>query len=658
MYTWRRSIATGLTAAFVAIPLTLVSTVASEAAPGPSRTYTLDGDFDEGTANNVVHSTADQLELDDTVTAFPFIWVALSARGTIARIDTTTGDVKGEYSTTSDDDSRHNPSRTTVGNDGSVWSGNRNQSSAIHVGVPETGQCVDRNGNGTIETSTGYGDVLTWPGGSDGASAPVAAATDECILHYVDTAGNDARHVSVNAAGNVWIGSFGARDFQLIDATTGTIVPGTHKVLPCGGYGGLIDGNGVLWSADTASARLLRWDPAAADSATNPRCLSVPAYGVAFDSSNNVWASTLNSSGLVYRVSPDGNTVVNFPMGHPNAQGLAVDGNDHVWISSSLAGGANSIAHLKNDGSMVGQVTGAGTGSTGVSVDAAGKVWTANINSSDATRIDPSGGPFGPDGITRVGAFDLTVALPGASPYNYSDMTGSSLTGKPGTGTWSVVYDSELAGAEWATVDWNADVPAGADLTFTAESSIDGVTFGPAQPVTDGADLTVADGQYLRITATFTRSTGSDEGPVLYDVTVSTADRNTDPVCTAATPSSAVLWPPNHQMVPISVEGLTDADGDPLTTKITGIRQDEVVNGPGDGKTGPDGAGIGTATAQLRAERAGTPKAPGDGRVYHVGFSVTDGQGGTCTGTVTVSVPHDRRGAAAVDGGALYDSTV
>jgi hypothetical protein len=293
-----------------------------------------------------------------------------------------------------------------------------------------------------------------------------------------------------------------------------------------------------------------------------------------------------------------------------------------------------------------------------VSVDAAGKVWTANINSSDATRIDPNGGPFGPDGVTRVGAFDLTVALPGASPYNYSDMTGSSLTGKPATGTWSVVYDSEIAGAEWATVDWDADVPDGADLTFTAESSTDGVTFGPPQAVTDGGNLTVADGQFLRITATFTRSTESDEGPVLYDVTISTVDLNTDPICTAATPSSDVLWPPNHKMVPITIAGVTDADDDSLTTKITGIRQDEVVNGPGDGNTGPDGAGVGTGTAQVRAERAGTPKAPGDGRVYHVAFSASDGQGGTCTGSVKVSVPHDKRGSAAVDGGPLYDSTV
>jgi hypothetical protein len=33
-------------------------------------------------------------------------------------------------------------------------------------------------------------------------------------------------------------------------------------------------------------------------------------------------------------------------------------------------------------------------------MDAAGKVWTANLDSSDATRIDPGKGPLGADGTT------------------------------------------------------------------------------------------------------------------------------------------------------------------------------------------------------------------------------------------------------------------
>ena len=87
---------------------------------------------------------------------------------------------------------------------------------------------------------------------------------------------------------------------------------------------------------------------------------------------------------------------------------------------------------------------------------------------------------------------------------------------------------------------------------------------------------------------------------------------------------------------------------------MTGIRQDEPVRGPGSGRTEPDASGVGTATALLMAERSGH----GDGRVYHVAYTVNDGHGGDCSGTVTVGVPHDQRGMAPVDQGPLHDSTI
>ena len=114
-----------------------------------------------------------------------------------------------------------------------------------------------------------------------------------------------------------------------------------------------------------------------------------------------------------------------------------------------------------------------------------------------------------------------------------------------------------------------------------------------------------------------------------------------------------MLWPPNHQFVDVSVVGVTDPDGDLVTITITGITQDEPLNGGGSGNTCPDATGVGTATASLRAEREGT----GDGRVYHIAFTGDDGRGGRCASTVTVCVPHDQAGQACVDQGPLVDST-
>lgn len=137
-------------------------------------------------------------------------------------------------------------------------------------------------------------------------------------------------------------------------------------------------------------------------------------------------------------------------------------------------------------------------------------------------------------------------------------------------------------------------------------------------------------------------------------VTITVLYVNKPPVCTGASPSVAVLWPPNHQFVPVTVNGVIDIEGDPITIAITSIFQDEPTNGTGDGDTSPDGQGIGSGSAQVRAERAGG----GNGRFYHISFSASDDQGGSCNGVVKVSVPKSMgKNGAAVDDGALYDST-
>jgi hypothetical protein len=131
---------------------------------------------------------------------------------------------------------------------------------------------------------------------------------------------------------------------------------------------------------------------------------------------------------------------------------------------------------------------------------------------------------------------------------------------------------------------------------------------------------------------------------------------NQPPVCTNAYADPGLLWSPNGKYVAIDIQGVTDPDEDEVTITVNSIRQDEAVNAKGTGNTCPDGQGVGTSTAQVRAERAGPPA--GNGRVYHIGFTADDGQGGTCTGTVRVGVPHDQRpGGTPVDNGPKFDST-
>src|SRR5712691_8573162 len=98
------------------------------------------------------------------------------------------------------------------------------------------------------------------------------------------------------------------------------------------------------------------------------------------------------------------------------------------------------------------------------------------------------------------------------------------------------------------------------------------------------------------------------------------------------------------------VAGVTDADGDPVTITPTSIMQDESVVGKGSGNTSPDAT---LTPLQVRVER----DEQGNGRVYHIAFTATDGKGSVCSGAVTICVPPDQgHEASCVDGGPLFKS--
>ncbi len=121
-------------------------------------------------------------------------------------------------------------------------------------------------------------------------------------------------------------------------------------------------------------------------------------------------------------------------------------------------------------------------------------------------------------------------------------------------------------------------------------------------------------------------------------IMINVSRRPGPPECDEAYADPSLLWPPNHKYKKIMIKGVIDPDGDGVDITITAIMQDEPLNGLGDGNTCPDGKGVGSSKAYVRAERSGL----GDGRVYHVSFLAVDDEGETCTGTVKICVPHDQ----------------
>jgi hypothetical protein len=114
----------------------------------------------------------------------------------------------------------------------------------------------------------------------------------------------------------------------------------------------------------------------------------------------------------------------------------------------------------------------------------------------------------------------------------------------------------------------------------------------------------------------------------------------TPPIIEGLSASPNVLWLANHKMVAVTL-GVTVSDNcDPAPkSKIVSVSSNEPVNGTGDGDSAPDWEITGDLTVNLRAERSGT----GSGRVYTVTVMCTDAYGNSSTGTINISVPHDKR---------------
>jgi hypothetical protein len=275
--------------------------------------------------------------------------------------------------------------------------------------------------------------------------------------------------------------------------------------------------------------------------------------------------------------------------------------------------------------------------------------------------LDNDGG-FETSGVTLSytgidGPSTTPVTLQVCDPYGECDTNSTTITvgnvpPAADAGPDQTVYRNDLvslagtwtdpAGAYDDPYAWTWDVDGDGSADFNGSASY-GTSINQS--------TSFALGGFYDLTFTVTdKDAGYDDDTVTIQVL------NKPPVCANAAPSTPTIWPVNHKFVPINVLGVTDPEGDTITINIDSIFQDEPVDTTGDGKFVPDGMGVGTATAAVRAERAGTAKVPGNGRVYHIGFTATDLYGAACSGEVLVGVPHNT-GSTPVDGGALYDST-
>src|SRR5262249_40544278 len=125
-----------------------------------------------------------------------------------------------------------------------------------------------------------------------------------------------------------------------------------------------------------------------------------------------------------------------------------------------------------------------------------------------------------------------------------------------------------------------------------------------------------------------------DHGVTNSAIASLTVGDQTPPAITGAGVDKETLWPPDHQMVDVTVSYLASDNCGIATVGLSVSSNESNDNGESDWEI------IDEHHVRLRAERNGN----GDGRIYSITITAVDSHGNISTQIVTVNVPHDRRG--------------
>jgi hypothetical protein len=129
---------------------------------------------------------------------------------------------------------------------------------------------------------------------------------------------------------------------------------------------------------------------------------------------------------------------------------------------------------------------------------------------------------------------------------------------------------------------------------------------------------------------------------VVESITVTIIDADVQPPTCDPEPSVTILWPPNHELVPVTIDAnAIDDSGEPVSIAVAVAVADGSTNGDNtdpDFIVDDDGNTDGIIRLRLRAERAGR----GDGRTYTVTITVTDTAGNTASCEVEIRAPHSQ----------------
>lgn len=429
-----------------------------------------------------------------------YIWISQNGNGTISKVDTRTMKQVAAYVTKAGGGG--DPSRTTVGLGGDAVVANRGGASATKIAGDKT-SCIDRNGNGKIDTYESDQGLSTaspfwW-------QANQMNSPDECVLwstpltpgSLVRAAGFDGKLGVDGSLGTyVYLGEYTTRTIVRLDAKTGAVVKripvtDTSNNLSVCPYGLVLDRAGSVWTTNEwdsdspgACGGLCKIDVNNGDKVTcfkKPTGYYYSGYGITADARGYIYLASYGNGGnsKLFRFIPPDGTRPLVPAGGYYEQvqvgmdlrGVGVDQNNQAFAAVHNGGMAHIDAApepnlpatppagtniLPTTGmtlkKLLTSANGIGPTTAGSAIDYDGKVWA--VSNGMAYKIDPLNG------------YSVTTWRPFAGTYTYSDMTGYQLRNASRAGVYRQVFAGCAARTTWKQLSWNVSAPPGTQVTI------------------------------------------------------------------------------------------------------------------------------------------------------------------------------------------------
>lgn len=433
------------------------------------------------------------------------IWISNSPQNTVTKLNTQTGKEIGRYTVCPD------PSRTAVDFNGDAWIACRGNGAVAKI-INNPSECIDKDGNGSIQTSAGSATV----------------ANDECIAFIVNPGkGAYARAIGIDRENHAWVGYYVSSTLVRLDPKTGATKESV--ALGCNPYGLALDQTGAVWLQGVGCGSLLRYDPVTKqlESSSTNSAYKYPAgaYGLAVDGKGRIWvasgtkASAFDPKTMQWQV---------ISMDKGGGRGLAAADDGMIYVALDGSGGVMKIDGNSSPPKIVGFIKGGGT-PVGAALDYEGNVWVVNQGGSSASKLDPKT-------MTSIGTYPV-----GSSPYTYSDMTGYALRfvgPQTGQAKWSLLFYSPAAIGPLASakeVTWTAlgaaiAVPPGASAQVRARTAaqVGGLANQPwspallwsAAPTLDLTNVPALSGAWLEVEISLQSNAGG-QSPVVGAVSAS-----------------------------------------------------------------------------------------------------------------------------------------